>query len=126
MHSYKQSTVGRINFEDKKFRGFRGYLLNLEINYPRNFLHNRSDRFFVQHVHLVGKWLAQYGSTLNEPPKSKTLPLPILTVQLFREIFSCRAANKEVQRVIGTINDGPLYLLGAFTSIATFRGKGAN
>ena len=22
--------------------------------------------------------------------------------------FSCRAANKEVQRVIGTINDGPL------------------
>ena len=51
----------------------------------------------------MGKWLAQYGSTLNEPPKSKTLPLPILTVQLFRAIFSCRAANKEVQRVIGTI-----------------------
>ena len=24
-------TVGRINFEDRKFRGFRGYLLNLEI-----------------------------------------------------------------------------------------------
>ena len=30
-------TVGRINFEDKKFRGFRGYLLNLEIKYPRKF-----------------------------------------------------------------------------------------
>ena len=43
-----------------------------------------------------------------------------------RAIFSCRAANKEVQRVIGTINDGPLYLLGALTSIATLRGKGAN
>ena len=27
-------TVGRINFEDKKFRG---YLLNLEIKYPRKF-----------------------------------------------------------------------------------------
>ena len=38
-------TVGRINFEDKKFRGFRGYLLNLEIKYPHNFLHNRSGRF---------------------------------------------------------------------------------
>ena len=36
----------------------------------------------------------------------------------FLTIFSCRAANKEVQRVIGTINDGPLYLLGALTSIA--------
>ena len=28
------STVGRINFEDKNFRG---YLLNLEIKYPRKF-----------------------------------------------------------------------------------------
>ena len=41
----EKDTVGRINFEDKKFRGFRGYLLNLEIKYPRNFLHNRSGRF---------------------------------------------------------------------------------
>ena len=31
------TTVRRINFEDKKFRGFRGYLLNLEIKYPRKF-----------------------------------------------------------------------------------------
>ena len=45
-----------------------------------------------------------------------------MAVQLFRAIFLCRAANKEVQRVIGTINDGPLYLLGALTSIATLRG----
>ena len=30
-------TVGRINFEDKKFRGFRGYLLNIEIKYPCKF-----------------------------------------------------------------------------------------
>ena len=54
------------------------------------------------------------------------LPSPILAVPLFGAIFSCRTANKEVQRVIGTINDGPLYLLGAFTSIATLRGKGAD
>ena len=32
-------TVGRIIFEDKKFRGFRGYLVNLENKYPRNFLY---------------------------------------------------------------------------------------
>ena len=51
-----EHTIGRINFEDKKFRGFRGYLLNLEIKYPCNFLYTRS-RFFVQHVHVVGKWL---------------------------------------------------------------------
>ena len=36
------ATVGLINFEDKKFQGFRGYLLNLEIKYLRNFLHTRS------------------------------------------------------------------------------------
>ena len=47
-------TVGLINFEDKKFRGFRGYLLNLEIKYPCNFLYTRS-KFFIQHVHVVGK-----------------------------------------------------------------------
>ena len=35
-------TVGLINFEDKKFQGFHGYLLNLEIKYPRNFLHTHS------------------------------------------------------------------------------------
>ena len=38
-------TVGRINFEDKKFRG---YLLNLEIKYPCNFLYIYTRlRFFV-------------------------------------------------------------------------------
>ena len=51
------STIGRINFEDKKFRGFRGYLLNLEIKYPCNFLYARS-KFLFQHVNVVGKWLA--------------------------------------------------------------------
>ena len=56
--SYVLITIGQINFEDKKFQEFRGYLLNLEINYHRNFLHTRSGRCFVQHVHVVGKWLA--------------------------------------------------------------------
>ena len=69
------STIGQINFEDKKFRGFHGYLCNLEIKYPCNFLHNRSGRFFVQHVHVVDKWLAlwKYFKRPGEPPKSKLL-----------------------------------------------------
>ena len=55
-------TVGRINFEDKKFRGFRGYLVNLENKYPCNFPYTRS-RFFVEHVVGNSKWL--YGNTSN-------------------------------------------------------------
>ena len=39
-------TVERIIFEDKKFRGFRGYLVNLENKYPRNFLYIRLDSSF--------------------------------------------------------------------------------
>ena len=57
--------------------------------------------------------------TSRQSQNSSTIAYCILAVQLFRAIFSCRAANKEVQLVIGTINDGPLYLLGALTSIAT-------
>ena len=76
---------------------------------------------------MVGKWLALWKYFKLAAKVKTPLPLPILAVKLFqRAIFSCRAVNKEVQRVIGTINDGPLYLLGALTSIATLRGKGAN
>ena len=77
---------------------------------------------------MVGKWLALWKYFKLAAKVKTPLPLPIynLAVQLFQAIFSCRAANKEVQRVIGTINDGPLYLLGALTSIATLREKGAN
>ena len=39
-------TVGRTIFEDKKFRGFRGYLVNLENKYPRNFLYIHLDFSF--------------------------------------------------------------------------------
>ena len=71
--------------------------------------------------------MASFMEVLQTSRQSQnSSPLPILAVQLFRAIFSCRAANKEVQRVIGTINDGPLYLLGALTSIATLRRKGTN
>ena len=52
----KIRTVGRIIFEDKKFRGFRGCLVNLENKYPRNFLYIRLD-FFLQHVVKNSKWL---------------------------------------------------------------------
>ena len=45
MYNDNIRTVGLINFEDKKFQGFRGYLLNLEIKYPCNFLYTRC-RFF--------------------------------------------------------------------------------
>ena len=100
-------TVGLINFEDKKFRGFRGYLLNLEIKYPHNFLLTRS-RFFVQLVHVVGKWLTLLKYFKRAAEVKTSLPSP--TGSLFQAIFSCRATNKEVQHVINTINDGTLYL----------------
>ena len=111
------NTVGQINFEDKKFRGFRGYLLNLEIKYPCNFLYTRS-RFFVQHVHVVGKWLALWKYFKRATKVKTSLPSP--TGSLYQATFSCRAATirrfsaatKETQRVIDTINDGTLYLRG--------------
>ena len=68
-------TVGLINFEDKKFRGFRGYLLNLKIKYPCNFLYTRS-RFFVQHVHVVGKWLALWKYFKRAAGVKTSLPSP--------------------------------------------------
>ena len=102
-------TVGRINFKDKKNRGFRGYLLNLEIKYPCNFLYTRS-RFFVQHVHVVGKWLALWKYFKLSAEVKTSLPSPIGS--LYQATFSCRAATKEIQCVIDTINDGTLYLRG--------------
>ena len=77
-------TIGQINFEDKKFQGFRGYLLNLEIKYPCNFLHTRS-KFFVQHVHVVGKWLALW-KYFKQATKVKT-SLPSPTGSLYQATF---------------------------------------
>ena len=101
------TTVGRINFEDKKFRGFHGYLLNLKIKYPCNFLYTRS-RYFVQHVHVVGKWLALWKYFKRATEVKISVPSP--TGSLYQATFSCRAATKEIQRMIDTINDGTLYL----------------
>ena len=75
---------------------------------------------------MVGKWLALWKYFKRATEVKTPLPSPILAVQLFRAMFSCRAANKEVQCVISTINDGILYLLAALTSIATLQGKGAD
>ena len=67
-------TVGRINFEDKKFREFRGYLLNLEIKYPRNFLHNRSGRFlFNMYTWWVNGYSFMEVLQTSPAPKSKLL-----------------------------------------------------
>ena len=70
-----ETTVGRINFEDKKFGGFCGYLINLEIKYTCNFLYTRL-RFFVQHVHVVGKWLALWKYFKRAAEVKTSLPSP--------------------------------------------------
>ena len=70
-----RNTVGLINFEDKKFREFRGYLLNLELKYPFNFLYTCS-RFFVQHVHVVDKWLALWKYFKRAAEVKTSLPSP--------------------------------------------------
>ena len=82
--TYIHITVGRINFEDKKFRGFRGYLLNLEIKYPCNFLYTRSS-FFVQHIHVVGKWLAVW-KYFKRAAEVKT-SLPSITAVYIKQHF---------------------------------------
>ena len=46
------STIGLINFEDKKFRRFHGYFLNHEIKYPHNFLYTLTDKGQLQHTIL--------------------------------------------------------------------------
>ena len=52
------------------------------------------------------------AGTSNKPPKSSLTSLPSPTGSLYQTTFSCRAATKEIQRVIDTINDGTLYLRG--------------
>ena len=85
------------------------HVQGLKIKYPCNFLYTHS-RFFVQHVHVVGKWLAlwKYFKRAAKVKTSLTSPTGIL----YQATFSCRAATKEIQRVIDTINDGTLYLRG--------------
>ena len=60
--------------------------------------------------------MASFMEVLQTSRQSQNSSTIAYTGSLFREIFSCRAANNEVQFVIGTINDGTLYLLGALMS----------
>ena len=43
--------------------------------------------------------------------------LPLPTGSLCQATFSCRAATKEIQRVIDAINDGTLYLRGPYVLV---------
>ena len=51
-------------FEDKKFQGFRGQLLNCKNKHPLNFLYTRYLETGVFVVDMVVKWL--FGNTLSE------------------------------------------------------------
>ena len=44
------TTIGLINFKDKTFQRFRGYLLNHKIKYLGNFLYTCTDEGQLQHV----------------------------------------------------------------------------
>ena len=66
--------------------------------------------FVVQHVHVVGKWLALWKYFKPAAEVKTSLPSP--TGSLYQATFSYRVATKEIQHVIDTINDGPLYLRG--------------
>ena len=92
-------TVGRIIFKDKRFRGFRGYLLKLEIKYPCNFVYTRVSLDFLFNMYTW--WVnASFMEVLQTRREVKTsLPSPSAG-SLCRATFSCMAATKEIQRVI--------------------------
>ena len=59
----------------------------------------------------MGKWLDLWKYFKRAAEVKTSLPSP--TGSLYPEAtFSCRAATKEIQRVIDTINNGTLYLRG--------------
>ena len=115
-------TIGLLIFEDKKFedkifRGFHGQLLNHENKYPLNFLYTlfyRNRNFFV--VDVVVKWL--FGNTLSE--RSRLLYHCLLAVYLRQYLDwaistdGIVAANKEVQHMMDSINDGTLLKRGPY------------
>ena len=59
---------------------------------------------------MVGKWLTLWKYFKRAAEVKTSLPSP--TGSLYQATFSCRAATKEIQPVIETINDGTLYLRG--------------
>ena len=49
---------------------------------------------------------------LQTSRRSQNFSIIAYVGSLYQATFSCRAATKEIQRVIDTINDGTLYLRG--------------
>ena len=74
----------------------------------------------------MSKWLAIWKYFKLAAEVKTPLPSPILVFYFEQYLHAggIVATDKEVQRVIDTINDGTLYLRGAHTS--ALRGKGAN
>ena len=58
---------------------------------------------------MVGKWLALWKYFKRASEVKTSLPSP---TAVYQATFSCRAATKEIQRVLDAINDGTLYLRG--------------
>ena len=94
----------------KNFEDFTDTIVNLENKYPRNFLYPVT--FFiqlqVQHLEEIALW-----KYLKREVKT---PLPSPTGSLSRAISSggIVAANKEVQHVVESINDGTLLKRGPY------------
>ena len=59
---------------------------------------------------MVGKWVALRKYFKRAAEVKTSLPSP--TGSSYQATFSCRAATKEIQRMMDTINDGTLYLQG--------------
>ena len=55
--------------------------------------------------------MASFMEVLQASRQSQTFST-IAYCSLYQATFSCRAATKEIQHVIHTINDGTLYLRG--------------
>ena len=57
--------------------------------------------------------MASFMEVLQTSRRSQNFStIAYLIGSLYQATFSCRAATKEIQRVIDTINDGTLYLRG--------------
>ena len=108
--------IGRIIFKDKKFRGFRGYLVNLENKYPHNFLYIRLDFFST----LGGEFKMALWKYFKREVKT---PLLSHTGSLSSAISSggIVATNKEVQRVMDTSLMMGYYLRGGCMSTLMMR-----
>ena len=68
---------------------------------------------------MVGKWLDIWKYFKQAAEVNTSLPSP--SGSLYQTTFSCRAATKEIQRVIDTINDWTLYTYeGLYVSVYVY------